>query len=126
MRAVLQTQDDGVAIAAPQIGVPLRIFIVSGKALDLQNKKKRTEGAATIPSPDMVCINPVITKLSRTKRWMAEGCLSVRYLYGKIHRSTHATVAHTMNTAPLSRAVDQVCWLKFFNMKQTTSMEYYS
>ena len=33
MNEALDSQDDGVAIAAPQIGVSLRIFIVSRKAL---------------------------------------------------------------------------------------------
>ncbi len=31
MQQALSEQDDGVAIAAPQIGEPLRIFIISGK-----------------------------------------------------------------------------------------------
>ena len=31
MSGALNSQDDGVALAAPQIGYPLRIFVVSGK-----------------------------------------------------------------------------------------------
>ena len=34
MKKALATQDDGVAIAAPQIGVSYRIFVVSGKVFD--------------------------------------------------------------------------------------------
>ena len=33
MKESLKNEDDGVAIAAPQIGYSLRIFIVSGKML---------------------------------------------------------------------------------------------
>ena len=33
MKIALDSQDDGVAIAAPQIGVALRIFIVSGRVI---------------------------------------------------------------------------------------------
>jgi peptide deformylase len=37
-------------------------------------------------------INPVITKISKDKSLMEEGCLSVRYAYGKVDRSEKATV----------------------------------
>lgn len=90
MKKALNSQKDGVAIAAPQIGVSLRIFIVSGKVFDMQenifkeDQKQKNE--------DLVCINPVIKKLSKEKKELEEGCLSVRYLYGKIFRSTKATV----------------------------------
>mgnify|MGYP000325942438 CR=1 FL=1 len=87
MKIALDSQDDGVAIAAPQIGVSLRIFIVSGKVIgymkDTNDKKKY---------PDMVFINPVITKKSREKKYMEEGCLSIRYLYGKVSRSTKVQI----------------------------------
>ena len=84
MKKALASQDDGVAIAAPQIGHALRIFVIAGKANDIV---KKTEG-----SPDEVYINPVITKISKDKKLVDEGCLSVRYLYGKTKRATKATV----------------------------------
>jgi peptide deformylase len=84
MKKALASQDDGVAIAAPQIAVPLRIFVISGKANDIV---KRIEGNA-----DEVYINPVITKISKDRKLVDEGCLSVRYLYGKTKRATRATV----------------------------------
>ena len=94
MKAALTQQDDGVAIAAPQIGVPLQIFVVSGNVLDAALEKM--EETLNIGNPkknkDMVFINPVVTKLSRTKEVMEEGCLSVRWLYGKIKRSSKATI----------------------------------
>ena len=40
----------------------------------------------------MVFINPKISKLSREKEWLPEGCLSVRWLYGNTLRSKKATV----------------------------------
>lgn len=94
MSAALQSQNDGVAIAAPQIGYSLRIFIVSGKVLKAGLPAKRPpRPEATPPSQgeknlkDMVFINPKISKLSRQKEWMPEGCLSVRPLYGRTFRS---------------------------------------
>ena len=74
MAEALGSQDDGVAIAAPQIGYGLRIFIVSGKIF----KKDKNP----------IFINPKISKLSREKKWVPEGCLSIRPFYGKTFRST--------------------------------------
>lgn len=89
MKSALASQKDGVAIAAPQIAVPLRIFVVAGKIFDpVWEEGQEPEN----PEPDMVFINPVITKRSKTKKWMHEGCLSVRPLWGEVRRSTNATL----------------------------------
>src|SRR3989338_8940745 len=105
MSEALASQSDGVAIAAPQIGYPLRIFMVSGKIFAKDFAKKREEGslneAGTLDEPtvkeveakNLIFINPKISKLSREKEWVPEGCLSVRWLYGKTFRSKKATVA---------------------------------
>lgn len=86
MTAAMAAQKDGVAIAAPQIGVPLRIFVVSGALL------KQADQTYTGDTANLVFINPTITKLSREKKEMEEGCLSVRWLYGKVKRSTRVTL----------------------------------
>lgn len=86
MQTALSSQKDGVAIAAPQIGIPLRIFIVSGTVLKSAVKGYKGNGE------DQVYINPEITKLSRGKELLEEGCLSVRWLYGKVKRSKQATI----------------------------------
>lgn len=91
MKKTLAKESDGVAIAAPQIGESLRIFVVAGKAIDMV-KGVETESPDYMPSPDETYINPVITKRSREKKLMEEGCLSVRYLYGKIERSVRCSV----------------------------------
>lgn len=79
MKVALAGEDDGVAIAAPQIGESLRIFVVSKRA-----SKKFTD--------DLVFINPEIIRLGRTKEDLSEGCLSVRWKYGVVKRSTTASV----------------------------------
>ena len=91
MKAMLKTQPDGVAIAAPQIGVSLRIFVVSGKIFEDDFRRKGDEAIekSSEPIPDLVFINPIITKLSKAKKWMHEGCLSVRPLWGEVNRSTN-------------------------------------
>ncbi|MCI5108314.1 MAG: peptide deformylase [Candidatus Pacebacteria bacterium] len=85
MKKALDSQDDGVAIAAPQIGVPLRIFIVSGKTYNLLHDDEKEY-------PHEVYINPEIINSSREKEQMEEGCLSVRGKYGKVTRPTKTTV----------------------------------
>lgn len=86
MKIALEGEEDGVAIAAPQIGESLRIFVVSGRAISMfKNVEER--------SPDVVFINPVILKISKSTEWMEEGCLSVRYLYGKVKRAEKVTIS---------------------------------
>jgi peptide deformylase len=89
MKKAIAEQDDAVAIAAPQIGKSLRIFVVSGKVL--LKDYPEIEPTGDIP-PDLVFINPVISKLSKEKKKVPEGCLSVRWLYGDVVRSTRATI----------------------------------
>lgn len=74
---------NGVAIAAPQIGIPLRIFLVHNTSTDAREHVKL---------PSLVAINPVLVKLSRKKHIVGEGCLSVGEDYGAVKRSTHATL----------------------------------
>lgn len=87
MREALDTYNidgfNGVAIAAPQIGVSLRIFLVHNTST---HKKEQDL------LPDLVAINPRIVKLSKKKHIVGEGCLSVGEDYGAVERSTHATL----------------------------------
>jgi peptide deformylase len=86
MVTTLESQPDGVGLAAPQIGISLRIFIVAGFVFDRLKK--------TVGNPHEIFINPVIVKESKEKKWLdGEGCLSVRWLYGKVHRSTRVTLS---------------------------------
>jgi peptide deformylase len=89
MIEALYQEEDGVAIAAPQIGASVRIFIVAGKVLSPHYPDLEPD---EIAPPDLICINPEIIKLSKTKKKMPEGCLSVRWLYGNVSRSTKAMI----------------------------------
>lgn len=84
MKKALASQSDGVALAAPQIGVTLRIFVVAGFILKKKNDEKTPD--------DKVLINPEIVSLSKEKEWLEEGCLSVRYLYGEVSRAKKVKV----------------------------------
>ncbi len=59
---------DGVGLAAPQIAKNIRVVIV-------KNNKKV-----------IIMINPKITKVSWSKTWGEEGCLSVPGFYGEVER----------------------------------------
>ncbi|MDO8510261.1 MAG: peptide deformylase [bacterium] len=86
MKKILAREEDGVALAAPQIGEPFRIFVVSGKVFSLMKNEQDEK------MPDMVFINPEFTKLSKEKETLEEGCLSVRHYYGKVKRHKKASV----------------------------------
>lgn len=82
MKEALHSQEDGVAIAAPQIGHSVRLFVVAGKVKSIIKGEDHTESKYE----DTVYINPRITKRSKEKELMEEGCLSARWLYGKVNR----------------------------------------
>ena len=97
MHTGLESQDEGIALAAPQIGVSRRLFIVSKAALALpaalkEPGKIRERRAFRKKGGYFVFVNPRLTKLSREKTLLEEGCLSVRPLYGMIARSKKATI----------------------------------
>ncbi len=92
MSTALATQDDGVAIAAPQIGIPLRIFVVSKKVEIILKGLEEAPETEKNKINDAIYINPEISKVSKKKQIMDEGCLSVRPIFGKVERSEKATV----------------------------------
>src|SRR3989338_3377678 len=79
MKKAVRAEEDGVAIAAPQIGASLRMFVVKGGILPRH-------------PVDQVFINPEMIKASKKKHKVEEGCLSVRYLYGAVDRHEKATI----------------------------------
>ncbi|XKT74327.1 MAG: peptide deformylase [Patescibacteria group bacterium UBA2163] len=84
MQRALRNTEYGVAIAAPQIGVSYRIFLVRGFVM--QNNEKNDE------DEDVVFINPTIVRTSKaTIEIDGEGCLSVPHIYGTVVR--HEKVA---------------------------------
>lgn len=88
MSKALASEKDGVAIAAPQIGLSLRIFLVSGKVYQRKSDREANKSAPA----DRVFINPKFIKTARKKMIRDEGCLSCRWWYGKTKRSEKATI----------------------------------
>jgi peptide deformylase len=71
----------GVGLAAPQIGVNLRVVI-----FEVAGNPRYPEAEAV---PQTVLINPVITPLKKSMEEDWEGCLSVPGLRGMVPRYTH-------------------------------------
>jgi len=95
MKKLLAKEEFGVALAAPQVGESVRLFIVSGRALarDSRNAPDELEKKEEAPAlPDQVYINPELSKLSRGKKDKHEGCLSIRGKWGEVPRAEKATV----------------------------------
>lgn len=69
-----------VAIAAPQIGVSKRVFIIEDQSNDRD------------ALPSFVAINPQIVKFSKKTHEVGEGCLSIPDYYGLVKRSTNVTL----------------------------------
>lgn len=70
----------GVGLAAPQVGLDLRLFVANP-----------THDAAE----DRVFINPVLTDPSREQSDYEEGCLSIPEVYGDIRRPKQITITAT-------------------------------
>ena len=109
MKNLLAKEEYGVALAAPQVGEPIRLFIVSGRAIarDSRNSPDEPEKNAESQLPtelDQIYINPVITKMSRMKKEKHEGCLSIRGKWGMVARAEKASVrAHDENGRQFTR-----------------------
>ncbi|MEJ0053313.1 MAG: peptide deformylase [bacterium] len=88
MEKVLDAEPDGVALAAPQVGVSLRLFIVRYD----RTLPPLPEGAPPRPADVGVYANPGFVKSSRRRELVDEGCLSVRGMYGRALRHERATV----------------------------------
>lgn len=88
MTVALDAQPDGVALAAPQIGISRRIFIVRNDRI----QPPLPEGAPERPADVGVYINPEFVKTAKRRVEMDEGCLSVRGVYGKTLRHDRATI----------------------------------
>src|SRR3989344_5056892 len=109
MEEALDEKPEGVALAAPQVGVSWRLFIVRKDRTLPPPLNAPLRGASGEPSaePKVLApevetyINPEITKTSRKRAKADEGCLSVRGVYGTTNR--HERVTLTARLADGSR-----------------------
>ncbi len=69
-----------VAIAAPQIGISKRVFLIEDQSTDRDSL------------PTIIAVNPRFTKLSKKTHVAGEGCLSIPDYYGLVKRHTNVTL----------------------------------
>lgn len=84
----------GVGLAAPQIGVPLRVIVLEDRE-DLQRgltpEERRERERA--PFPTRVFFNPVLKAVGEARAMFFEGCLSVKGFVGLVDRSLEVEVS---------------------------------
>jgi len=73
---------DGAGLAAPQVGVPLRVVIFGYSDPSIRNPRYPDAD----PVPQTILLNPVIEPLSNEEEEGWEGCLSVPGLRGMVPR----------------------------------------
>eukprot|EP00913_Durusdinium_trenchii_P029179 g27355.t1 len=91
--ATLYATGDGIGLAAPQVGINLRVMVY--------NPNPRTRDDET------VFVNPQIKALGNEKDYQAEGCLSFPRIRGPVQRSTWVEVeAVDWDGNPFERRID--------------------
>lgn len=91
----LMYKHDGVGLAAPQVGIPLRLV-----TLDVPRPKDPSMPLSPgerelLPLMPLVLINPRIESFSPVTETGEEGCLSVPHLYGPVERPV-SVVLHSL------------------------------
>ena len=93
MARALRATEDGIGIAAPQIGISKRIFLASEEALAIDKKLENPDDRFEEKKDKnknwqyYTFINPEIVKISAKKSLGVEGCLSVPKKYGEVPRA---------------------------------------
>ena len=111
---------NGVGLAAPQVGVDLRIAVID---LDPNGEHR-----------PVALINPVLIELSRRKSFTDEGCLSFPGVTAKVRRSAEASVsaldldgkvveyaAHGLVARAFQHELDHLEGMLFVNKLSTTA-----
>jgi peptide deformylase len=92
MTEALEQEPDGVALAAPQVGVSWRLFVVRMDRVEPPPPMPAEGEPAVRPVEVEVYVNPEIVKTSRRRAKADEGCLSVRGIYGTTSRHERVTL----------------------------------
>lgn len=114
MSLLLRETDDGIGIAAPQIGVSKRLFLASEEALAIDRGEvdEATDAQKTEKKKMWkyyVFINPEIIKISSKRLKSTEGCLSVPKKYGLVPRAEKIRVrAYDENGKIFERGASQL------------------
>lgn len=95
IKNMFETMDNasGVGLAAPQVGLPIRLFVVDGKPFaDYDDISK--EEAEFLNTFRQVFINAVITKEEGEEWAFNEGCLSIPDVNEDVYRKERITIEY--------------------------------
>ncbi|HVZ95062.1 MAG TPA: peptide deformylase [Phycisphaerales bacterium] len=88
----LMREEEGIGLAAPQVGLPWRLFVVHVPPND---ERSPGDDPPTATDAPLVCINPKLTDPSRDLEPFEEGCLSLPDIRGEVRRPTQITLTAT-------------------------------
>ncbi|MDR1644534.1 MAG: peptide deformylase [Tannerellaceae bacterium] len=77
---------EGVGLAAPQIGLSLRLIVLDGETLSGDFKECKNF--------KRVLVNPVIEEYSDEEIWLEEGCLSLPGIHEKVPRAAWIRITY--------------------------------
>jgi peptide deformylase len=100
----------GVGLAAPQIGVPLRIFVAEDdeeRLSRLTDEARSLRGRVALPLT--VLVNPRVVATSRDEATFYEGCLSVRG-YGALVARAATVNASGIDSSGRALSLDLAGW----------------
>jgi peptide deformylase len=83
---------EGAGLAAPQVGVPLRIFVLAGSYAGVLDPAAEHDPATERAAVEVV-INPVIVAREGVKRDV-EGCLSIPGIYADVDRAARVLLRY--------------------------------
>ena len=92
----------GVGLAAPQIGLPIRLIVLEDREeqlMKLSEEDRRLRERT--PFPTRVFVNPVLTLLGQERVTFFEGCLSVEGFVALVERSREVSVTGLDETGTL-------------------------
>lgn len=90
----LMQEAEGIGLAAPQVGLPWRLFVVHVPE-DPEEERSASADPATATLLPTVYINPVITDPSGPVEPYEEGCLSLPNITGEVLRPPVVTITAT-------------------------------
>lgn len=92
---MFETMDNasGVGLAAPQVGLPIRLFVVDGKPFADYDDISEEE-ASFLSTFRQVFINAVITKEEGEEWAFNEGCLSIPDINEDVYRKERITIEY--------------------------------
>ncbi|GAB4553364.1 MAG: hypothetical protein Tsb0013_15810 [Phycisphaerales bacterium] len=87
----LMHEAPGIGLAAPQVGLPWRMFVCHVPPFEDDGPEDATDPPSRHEHP-IVCINPVLSDFSRDLVPYEEGCLSLPEILGNVRRPTVCTI----------------------------------